>query len=142
MPSDNAHTQAARAEIAGFEPGITRPPSSPRGAVAYLLVTLGALAAFVWALGPDRPNVQPAPLRPQTASCPRLAGQFTPTNFTELPGLELSSLSEERRNRVLLRLNMEVCPCGCNGSVAYCLARHAGCDKCKERAKEVITEER
>jgi len=142
MPSENAHTQAARGEVASLEPGTTRPPSSPRGAVIYLFVTLGALAAFVWALGPDRPNVRPAPLQPQAAPCPQLAGQFTPTNFTELPGLELASLSKQRRNKVLLRLNMEVCPCGCNGSVAYCLASHPGCDKCKERAKEVITEER
>jgi hypothetical protein len=71
-----------------------------------------------------------------------MAGQFTPTNFTELPGLELASLSKERRNHVLLRLNMEVCPCGCNSSIAYCLVRHAHCGKCRERAQEIIAEER
>ena len=124
------------------EPGAARPPGSSRGGVVYLLLTLGALAAFVWALRPDRPNVQPAPLRPQDAGCPQPAGQFTPTNYTELPSLELASLSKERRNHVLLRLNMELCPCGCNSSIADCLVSHARCGKCRERAKEIIAEER
>jgi hypothetical protein len=110
--------------------------------VIYLLVTLAVLAAFVWALRPDQPHVKPAPLRPQDAPCPPLEGQFTPTNLTELPGLELASLSKERRNHVLLRLNMEPCPCGCNTSLAYCLVRHARCGKCKELAQKIIAEER
>jgi hypothetical protein len=111
--------------------------------VIYLLVTLAVLAAFVWALRPDRPNLKPAPLRPQDAACPQLEGQFTPTNLTELPGLEeLASLSKQRRNHVLLRLNMEPCPCGCNTSLAYCLATHARCEKCKELAQKIIAEER
>jgi hypothetical protein len=125
------------------EPGLTRLPESSRGAVIYLLVTLAVLAAFVWALRPDRPNLKPAPLRPQDAACPQLEGQFTPTNLTELPGLEeLASLSKQRRNHVLLRLNMEPCPCGCNTSLAYCLATHARCEKCKELAQKIIAEER
>jgi hypothetical protein len=110
--------------------------------VIYFLVTLTALAALVWALRPGRPNGKPAPLHPQAAACPQLDGQFTPTNFTALPGLELASLSKERRNHVLLRLNMEPCPCGCNTSLAYCLVSHARCGKCKELAQEIIAEER
>ena len=125
------------------ELGPARPPESSRGVVIYLLVTLAVLAAFVWALRPDRPNLKPAPLRPQDAACPQLEGQFTPTNLTELPGLEeLASLSKQRRNHVLLRLNMEPCPCGCNTSLAYCLATHARCEKCKELAQKIIAEER
>jgi hypothetical protein len=124
------------------EPGPASPPESSRGAVIYLLVTLAVLAAFVWALRPDHPNVKPAPLRPQDTPCPPLEGTFTPTNLTEVPGLELASLSKERRNHVLLRLNMEPCPCGCNTSLAYCLASHARCAKCKELAQKIIAEER
>jgi hypothetical protein len=110
--------------------------------VIYLLVTLAVLAGLVWALRPDQPNVKPAPLRPPDAACPHLDGQFTPTNFTELPGLELASLSKERRNHVLLRLNFEPCACGCNTSVAYCLVSHPRCGKCKELAQKIIAEER
>jgi len=124
------------------EPGPAGLPESSRGTVIYLLATLAVLAAFVWALRPDRPNVKPAPLRPPDAACPQLGGQFTPTNLTELPGLELASLSKERRNHVLLRLNMEPCPCGCNTSLAYCLVSHARCGKCKELAQKIISEER
>jgi len=145
MLPEDTHTQVNPAKTgvhpANLEPGPAPPTDSSRRALIYLLVTLGALAALVWALRPDRPNVLPAPLHPQDAACPQMAGQFTPTNFTELPGLELASLSKERRNHVLLRLNMEVCPCGCNSSIAYCLVSHAHCGKCKERAKEIIAEE-
>ena len=142
MLSENAHSEAERGETANLEPGATRPPNPSRGAAIYLLITIGVLAAFVWELRPDRPNVQPASLRDQGPSCPRLPGQFTPTNLTELPGLDLASLSKEERSRALLRLNMEVCPCGCNSSVANCLVSHPNCEKCKERAKEIIAEER
>jgi hypothetical protein len=110
--------------------------------VIFLFVTIAVLAVFVWALRPDRPNVKPAPLRPVEAPCPRLDAEFIPTNFTELPGLELDSLSKERRNHVLLRLNLEPCPCGCNTSIAYCLAHHPRCEKCKELAQQIIAEER
>jgi hypothetical protein len=146
MLPDNTHSQVipAKAGIqsANLEPGSPRPPESSRGAVIYLLVTLAVLAAFVWALRPEQPNVKPAPLRPQDTACPPLEGPFTPTNLTEVPGLEeLASLSKERRNRVLLRLNMEPCPCGCNTSLANCLASHARCAKCKEMAQKIIAEE-
>jgi hypothetical protein len=117
------------------------PPDTSRGAAIYLIVILVALAALVWELKPDRPNVQPAPLQPQDTTCPQATGQFTPTNITDLPGLDLASLSRERRNHVLLRLNMEPCACGCNGSVAFCLANHARCEECRQRAKEIIAEE-
>ena len=124
------------------EPGPASPPVSSRGAVIYLVVAMAVLAAFVLALRPNRPNVKPAPLRPPDAACPRLDGEFTPTNFTELPGLELDSLSKVRRNHVLLRLNLEPCPCGCNRSIAYCLLSHARCQRCKELAQKIIAEER
>jgi len=123
-------------------PEPSSPPVSSGGAVIYLFVTLAVLAAFVWALRPDRPNLKPAPLRPQDAACPRFGGEFTPTNFTEVPGLELDSLSQGRRNRVLLRLNLEACPCGCNASIAYCLLRHPRCETCKKLAQEIVAEER
>jgi hypothetical protein len=124
------------------EPGPASPPVPSRGAAIYLFFAMAVLAAFVWALRPNRPNVKPAPLRPPNAACPPLEGAFTPTNFTELPGLELDSLSQARRNHVLLRLNMEPCPCGCNTSLAYCLLSHARCEKCRESAQKIIAEER
>jgi len=128
-------------EMSPIKLGNPLPPDASRGAVIYLIVTLLALAALVWELKPDRPNVQPAPLHPQDSACLQVAGQFTPTNITELPGLDLASLSKERRNHVLLRLNMEPCACGCNGSIAFCLVSHLRCAACKQRANEIIAEE-
>jgi len=124
------------------EPVPASPPDFGGGAVTYLLVALAALAGLVWALRPERPKVAPAPLRPASPACPVLGGQFTPTNITELPGLDLASLSKERRNHALLRLNLEPCPCGCNSSIAHCLVSHARCGKCRELAQEIIAEER
>jgi hypothetical protein len=146
MRSDNTPRRVipAKAGIhsAELEPIPAGPPDSADGAVIYFLVALAALVTLVWALRPERPNVQPAPLRPQDSVCPQLGGQFTPTNFTDLPGLELASLPKVRRNHALLRLNMEPCPCGCNSSIAYCLVSHARCGKCKELAQRIIEEER
>ncbi len=124
------------------EPAPASPPNSSRGAVTYLFVTIGVLAALVWALKPDRQNVKPAPLHPADAACPKLEGEFTPTNFTELPGLGLDSLSKELRNHALLRLNLEPCPCGCNTSIAFCLVNHPRCSECKELAQKIVAEER
>jgi len=123
------------------ELGNPHPPDTSRGPVIYLIVTFLALAALVWELKPDRPNVRPAPLHPQESTCPQVAGQFTPTNITELPGLDLASLSKERRNHVLLRLNVEPCTCGCNGSIAFCRVSHTRCEAARQRANEIIAEE-
>jgi len=128
-------------ETSSKELGNPRLPDTSRGTAIYLIVTLVALAALVWELKPDRPNVQPAPLRPQSTICPQVAGPFTPTNITDLPGFDLALLSKERRNHVLLRLNMEPCSCGCNASIAFCLSSHARCGESRQRAKEIIAEE-
>ena len=133
MPADETSPKQLRSP---------QPPDTSRGAVIYLIVTLLALAALVWELKPDRPNLQPAPLRLQDTPCPQAAAQFTPTNITDLPGLDLASLDKERRNHVLLLLNMEPCTCGCNGSVAFCLLSHARCAICWQQAKEIIATER
>ena len=128
-------------ETSSKELGNPRPPDTARGPAIYLVVVLVALAVLVWELKPDRPNVQPAPLQPQGTTCPQAGGPFTPTNITDLPGLNLASLSKERRNHVLLRLNMEPCSCGCNASIAFCLASHARCGESRQRANEIIAEE-
>jgi hypothetical protein len=100
-----------------------------------------ALAALVWGLQPDRLKLQPAPLRPQEGACPKVRAEFIPTNFTDLPGVGLAALSKERRNHVLLRLNLEPCPCGCNTSIAFCLVNHPRCQQARELAQKTVAEE-
>ena len=125
------------------EPGAQAPAPRPPGtSIAAVALALALLAALVWALRPARPGFQPAPLRPLPRGCPMVVSEFVPTNFTEVPGLPLESLTKDQKNRVLFRLNMEACPCGCKESIASCLMLHAQCAGAKEAAQKIVAEER
>jgi hypothetical protein len=125
------------------EPGAPRAAPGPsRGSVALVVVTMALLAALVWALSPRQPAFKPAPVYPHPPGCPKYVREFTPSNYTEVPGVSLDGLSKKQKNSVLLRLNMEPCPCGCNVSVAACLTNHPECAACKELAEEIVAEER
>ena len=117
-------------------------PAQPRTGVALLVLALGALAGLVWAISPARPNLKPAPLRPQPSGCPRLPVEFVPTNSTEVPGVPMDSLTKEQKEHALLRMNMEPCPCGCNLSIAGCLVEHPQCPVAKGLAQKIVAEER
>jgi hypothetical protein len=106
------------------------------------VLTLVLLAGLVWALAPGRAKFAPAPLRPTIAGCPKYTPDFVPSDATEIPGVDLSSLSKTQRNRVLYRLNMEPCPCGCNSSIAACRISHPACPLCKGLVEKIIAEER
>lgn len=125
------------------EPGPPAPPSgSGRSAVAWVVVTLALLAALVWGLTPARLSLKPAPIRLETAGCPKIAGDFVPSDYTEVPGLKWDGLSSQQKNCVLLRLNMEPCSCGCNVSIASCLRNHPECKTCKDLAQKILADER
>lgn len=125
------------------EPAPENAASGPSpGSVALVAATLVLLGALVWALRPARPPVAPAPLRPvPAAGCPQLGGEFVPSNYTEVPGAPLDSLSAEQRKRVLLRLNAEPCPCGCKMSVVACRINHPQCEACRDLVQKIIAEE-
>ena len=113
----------------------------PRRAVASVVVTMALLAALVWAFRPLASNFAPAPLQPVPKGCPRGSQEFIPSNLTALPDLPLDKLSPKVKNRVLLRLNMEPCNCGCARSIAACLASDPPCETAKELAKKILAEE-
>jgi hypothetical protein len=128
-----------------FMPVSSTPPGKPtpgrgptRGAVATVVLTLGLLAALVWALRPPRVDYTPAPLGPPPADCPKLARPFVPTNITGFPGPILVGLTPEQKMRALYRLNMEPCTCGCNSSVAYCLITNPHCEASRKLAEQII----
>ena len=108
------------------------------------MVALGLvlLAGLVWAMAPARPKFAPAPLRPVPAGCPTTASDFVPSDATEIPGVDLNSLSEAQKNHLLYRLNMEPCPCGCNSSIAACRIGHPHCPLCKDLVEKIVAEER
>ena len=128
-------------------PDNSKPPGEPvvgrgpnRGAVVMVVVTLGLLAALVWALQPPRVHFTPAPLGPPAGDCPKIARAFVPTNITGLPGSLLDGLIPRQKMRALYRLNMEPCPCGCNSSVAYCLITYPHCEISRKLAEEIVAE--
>jgi hypothetical protein len=128
-------------------PDNSKPPGEPSpsrgptpGAVVMVVVTLGLLAALVWALQPPRVRFAPAPLGPPPADCPKIAREFVPTNVTGLPGPLLDGLTPEQKMRALYRLNMELCPCGCNSSVAYCLIAYPRCETSRKLAEKIVAE--
>ena len=118
------------------------PEGKPRSPVVLAAVSLILLAALVWAMAPSRAKYQPAPLRPVPAGCPQVLTDFVPSDATEVPGVDLSSLSKAQRNHILYRLNMEPCPCSCNTSIASCRLNHPTCPICKDLVEKIVAEER
>ncbi len=100
------------------------------------------LAGLVWAIAPGRAKFTPAPLRPVPAGCPMTSPDFTPTDITEISGVDLSSFSNQQRIHLLYRLNMEPCPCKCNVSVAACRMSHPNCPLCQELVRKMIADEK
>ena len=114
----------------------------PRSSAGLVALGLILLAGLVWAMAPTRARFQPAPLRPVPAGCPQTAADFVPSDATEVPGVDLSSLAKAQRNHVLFRLNMEPCPCSCNTSIAACRINHPTCPLCKDLVEKIVAEER
>jgi len=111
----------------------------PRRLVGLLLILLSVL---VWAIAPGRTRLAPAPLKSLPPGCPHRVADFVPSDVTEVPGIDLGTLPPVQRNHLLFRLNMEPCPCGCNTSVAACLAQHRTCSECQDLARKMLAEER
>jgi len=123
-------------------PGPAPGEGKPRGTVGLVALALALLAGLVWAMAPPRAKFAPAPLRPVPSGCPKNAPEFVPSDATEIPGVDLSALSKEQRNRVLFRVNMEPCPCGCNLSIAACRINHPTCPVCAGLVEKIMAEER
>jgi hypothetical protein len=116
--------------------------ASPKKAVATVVITIGLLAALVWAIQPPRVDFQPAPLDPLPEDCPKVQREFVPSNVTEILDPPLTGLTPKQRVKALYRMNFEPCPCGCNQSIAYCRVNNPQCEPCKKLALEIIEEVR
>jgi len=100
------------------------------------------LAALAWALAPDRPDFKPAPLETPPENCPKIQREFLPSNATEILEPSLAGLTPAQKNRVLYRLNMEPCTCGCSLSVAACRVSNPNCKISEALAEKIIAEVR
>jgi hypothetical protein len=61
--------------------------------------------------------------------------------YTDLPGIDLSSFTTEQQKRFLLRVNSELCTCGCkNETLAFCMVNDPGCKNVKGLVQTVYDE--
>lgn len=116
-------------------------PGKPHSSVGLVALGLILLAGLVWAMAPGRAKYAPAPLRPVPAGCPQNVPDFVPSDATEVPTVDLSSLSNAQKNHVLYRLNMEPCPCGCKTSIDACRISHPTCPVSKNLVEKIVAEE-
>jgi len=47
--------------------------------------------------------------------------------ISQIPGVDLVGLSEEKKKGVLDKANQETCSCGCIHSLAFCVTNDPGC---------------
>ncbi len=116
-------------------------PGTPRGSLALALVMVAVLGALVWAVSPRQPRLTPAPLRPPLPDCPKTGREFIPTNITRLPDPLTDALPQSIKHRVLFRVNVEPCSCGCGQSVAACHVSYPTCETSARLAKAIVSEE-
>ena len=57
---------------------------------------------------------------------------------TELPGVDLSGLTEAQKKAALKRMNSESCTCGCGLTVAECRINDESCDVSKDLAARIV----
>ena len=59
---------------------------------------------------------------------------------TEIPGVDLSVLTPEQREEVLLRVNEEGCPCGCSLTLAQCRINDSACGVSPPLVDQLVAE--
>ncbi len=58
--------------------------------------------------------------------------------YSDLPGYDLSVLSDDERKAFLETINTEMCPCGCTGeTLGFCLVNDPGCMVVKAKVKKI-----
>ena len=62
------------------------------------------------------------------------------SNATEVPGLDLASLTPAQRTAALKRLNEEPCACGCAMSIAACRINDSTCAISPPLAQKIVDE--
>jgi len=135
-------TDSSSTETGGAAPQRDASPrGSKSGSAAAAAVALAFLALLVWGLNPRQPKLTPAPLEPPHSPCASWAADFVPSNLTHIPGIPLNSLPQAARNRVLLRLNMEPCSCGCKQSLAVCRAGNLSCPISPQASDAIVKQE-
>ena len=117
------------------------PPRNPRRQIGLVALSFALLGVVVWVMAPGRAKFVPAPLRQVSSGCAQSAPDFVPSDVTELPDIDVRSLSPAQQDRILYRLNLEPCPCGCKTSIIVCRRTHPACAVSKELIAKIVAEE-
>jgi thiol-disulfide isomerase/thioredoxin len=59
---------------------------------------------------------------------------------TEVPGVDLASLTPDQKTRALTRLNDEKCDCGCNLTIAQCRINDSSCAVSPKLAAQILAD--
>lgn len=59
---------------------------------------------------------------------------------TELPGVDLSRLTQQQKNAALRRFNAETCTCGCNYTLAQCRIWDSACAVSRAATEKIVKE--
>jgi thiol-disulfide isomerase/thioredoxin len=65
-------------------------------------------------------------------------GQIFAKNATELPDVDMSSLTPEQKKAALQRMDSETCPCGCKFTIAQCRIDDSRCKTSKGVAAKIV----
>ena len=124
----------------GKEAASDRIPEPAKAVRAGIL--LASLVLVAWLLNPSNPVFEPAPLNLDAEAAPtpgaESPSEMLPTNFTELPEVDLGKLEANQKRGILLRLNTEPCPCGCGNNLAGCRVTHSICRISAELANRYV----
>lgn len=66
------------------------------------------------------------------------ASGTTGTTYTEIPGVELASLTAEQRSQILQSANTKLCTCGCGYTIAGCRHMDTSCRTSLPLAQAIV----
>ena len=112
--------------------------SPGRIAIAAMGISVLAGLGYYGLPSSRRPPVTVPASFPLSASGARPSSQ--PTVYSEIPGVDLTTLTDAQRNRALRRANAENCPCGCGLTVAACRHLDRSCGTSLPMARAIVSE--
>lgn len=112
----------------------------------YAALVLSVVVIFIGILWYNDNNI-PNAIR-ATSILPPLRAPFNssgdagiiPTTYTEIPGVDLSTLSDSQRRIVLKKTNSQGCTCGCGYTIASCRHLDTACGTSLPLAQQIVAQ--
>ncbi len=119
----------------------------------WTMAAIGAVAVvfmgWIWLADhePDPRTMMPNITQAGSSMAPSIpSGQgsqniLSVTAYTEIPEIDLNVLTDAERKKVLDRVNVEKCPCGCGLTIAGCRHLDQSCATSLPIARKIVAEE-